>query len=119
MHDNNQGFPTGTDQDTILDQFPDPLLAYVAISAKYAHVPGLQRPGPQPHNQIAGTFEEQLARAKAPRHTPTMTAGLRDAIREILDHHLADAETVEAIATAVAKKLSALRRPKRLAEVDG
>src|SRR5438132_11933843 len=52
--------------------------------------PHLARPGPQPHNLIAPTFAEQLARALTPRATPQQTARaelvslIEDVVRRLL-----------------------------------
>ena len=47
------------------------------VAAKFVRVPGLQRPGPQPCNQIAPTLAEQIRRASVPRRGgPLSTATL-------------------------------------------
>jgi hypothetical protein len=52
--------------------------------------PHPSRPGPQPHNLVAVTFEEQLARARTPRASPEQMARaetvalVEDIVRRVL-----------------------------------
>jgi hypothetical protein len=61
-------------------------------------------PGSAPHNRIAGTFEEQLARARrAGRRRPT--------VRQLLHRLRAELADLSAVVVALERRTSTRRRP--------
>jgi hypothetical protein len=77
-----------------LDYATDCAVCRAAADARHGH---LDRPGPQPHNRIAGTAEAQLARASRPqptarlRHHRWLARLAHRQIRELLARELSPA----------------------------
>lgn len=70
--------------------------------------PHMRRPGPQAHNQIAGTFEEQIARAMKPQPKPLPVEDGGRLAATIREHAgVLTPALVEVLAEPVAKAIAA------------